>query len=100
MEKDLLDIKSLIYEVRGNQVMLDEDLAKIYQVETKVFNQTIKRNLNRFPPEFMFQLTEEEYTSLRSQFVTSKSGRGGQIGFGVNEKRPEYSTGVRTGKKT
>ena len=58
--------------------MLDEDLAKIYQVETKVFNQAVKRNANRFPPEFMFQLTEEEYISLRSQIVTSKSGRGGR----------------------
>ncbi|MCL2070425.1 MAG: ORF6N domain-containing protein [Treponema sp.] len=78
MEKELQKIKSLIFEVRGRQVMLDEDLAKIYQVETKVFNQTVKRNLDRFPPEFMFQLTEEENKSLRSQNVTSKNGRGGR----------------------
>ena len=58
--------------------MLDEDLAKIYQVETKVFNQAVKRNIERFPPEFMFQLTEKEFDSLRSQFVTSKKGRGGR----------------------
>jgi hypothetical protein len=84
---DLKKIKAMIYELRGYQVMLDEDLAKIYQVETKVLNQAVKRNIDRFPPEFMFQLTEEEYeflrsqiatSSLRSQFVTSKDGRGGR----------------------
>ena len=78
MENELRKIKSLIFEVRGRQIMLDEDLAKIYQVETKVFNQAVKRNANRFPPEFMFQLTEEEYNLLRSQNVTSKNGRGGR----------------------
>ena len=76
--KELQRIKSLIYEVRGRQVMLDEDLAKIYHVETKVLNQAVKRNLDRFPTEFMFQLTEEENKSLRSQIVTSKNGRGGR----------------------
>ena len=64
-------MKSLIFEVRGHQVMLDEDLAKIYKVETRVLNQAVKRNINRFPPEFMFQLTKEEYESLKSQFATS-----------------------------
>jgi len=61
----------MIYEIRGYQVMLDEDLAKIYQVETRRLNEAVKRNKNRFPPEFMFQLTEEEYEFLRSQFATS-----------------------------
>ena len=66
------DIKSMIYEVRGKQVMLSQDVAKLYQVETKVLNQTIKRNLNRFPNEFCFQLNDVEIDelSLRSQFVT------------------------------
>jgi len=68
---DLKRIKAMIYEFRGYQVMLDADLAKIYQVETKVLNQAVKRNIDRFPPEFMFQLTDEEYEFLRSQFVTS-----------------------------
>jgi len=58
--------------------MLDTDLAKICQVETKVLNQTVKRNIDSFPQEFMFQLTENEYGSLRSQFATSKAGRGGR----------------------
>ena len=73
-----IPIQDLIYEIRGYQVMLDADLAKIYQVETKVLNQAVKRNIDRFPPEFMFQLKEEEYISLRSQFVTSKNDWGGR----------------------
>lgn len=66
------DINSKIYEIRGVQVMLSADIAKLYQVETKVLNQTIKRNINRFPETFCFQLTDEEINilSLRSQFVT------------------------------
>lgn len=70
-------IKNMIYVIRGQQVMLDSDLANLYQVETKVFNQAIKRNLDRFPERFRFQLTKEEYVSLRSQFVTS-NGKGGR----------------------
>ena len=58
--------------------MLDADLANIYQVETKRLNEAVKRNIDRFPPEFMFQLTEEEYAFLRSQNATSKDGRGGR----------------------
>lgn len=70
-----INIESLIYAVRDEQVMLDSDLAKLYDVETKVLNQAVKRNIQRFPPDFMFQLTKEE--CLRSQFVTSNKGRGG-----------------------
>ena len=69
---ELQKIKSMIYKIRGYQVMLDADLAEIYQVETKVLNQAVKRNIDRFPPEFMFRLTQAEYKNLRSQFVTSK----------------------------
>ncbi|MDP3292370.1 MAG: ORF6N domain-containing protein [Sulfuricurvum sp.] len=64
-------IKNKIYTIRGLQVMLDRDLAELYDVETKVFNQAIKRNSDRFPQNFMFQLTEEEHQNLRSQIVTS-----------------------------
>ena len=71
------DIKSLIYVVRGQQVMLDSDLAMIYQVETKVFNQAVSRNIERFPENFRFQLTKEEFDTLRSQIATS-DGRGGR----------------------
>lgn len=71
-------IENLIYVVRNRQVMLDSDLAKLYQVETKVFNQAVKRNIDRFPDSFRFQLTKDEYEALRSQFVTlnENSGRG------------------------
>jgi hypothetical protein len=65
-----------IHLVRGQRVMPDSDLAELYGVATKVFNQAIKRNIDRFPADFMFQLTEEEGESLRSQIVTLKPGRG------------------------
>lgn len=81
-------IQNRIYEIRGERVMLDRDLASLYEIETKVLNQAVRRNIRRFPKDFMFQLTEEEFESikaqseildgnpLRSQIVTSK-GRGG-----------------------
>ena len=65
-----LDIKSKIYTIRDKQVMLDKDLAELYNVETKVFNQAVKRNNERFPENFRFQLTQEEYEILRSQIAT------------------------------
>jgi phage regulator Rha-like protein len=64
-------IQNKIYTIRGIQVMLDEDLAVLYGVETKVFNQAVKRNIERFPEKFRFQLSESEYENLRSQIVTS-----------------------------
>ena len=70
------EIASKIYIVKGNRVMLDEDLANLYNVETKVLNQAVKRNPERFPTDFMYQLTEIEYKFLRSQFVTLKKGQG------------------------
>ncbi|HEO98417.1 MAG: ORF6N domain-containing protein [Campylobacterales bacterium] len=72
------EIKSRIYTVRGKEVMLDEDLAELYEVETRVFNQAVKRNKERFPDDFMFQLSEKEYEKLRSQFVISSSSHGGR----------------------
>lgn len=73
-------IENLIYEVRGKQVMLDSDVARIYNSETKIINQVVKRNTERFPEEFGFRLTQNEYMVLRSQIVTSKESnceRGG-----------------------
>ena len=67
----LLQVHNKIYEIRGIKVMLDFDLAGLYDVETKVLNQSVKRNIKRFPPDFMFQLTKDELESLKSQFVTS-----------------------------
>lgn len=65
------EIENLIYYVRGQQVMLDSDLAMLYNVETKRLNENVKRNIKRFPENFCFRLTESEYTGLRSQFATS-----------------------------
>ena len=67
---DNISIESLIRVIRGQQVMLDSDLAMLYGVETKRLNQAVKRNINRFPEDFMFQLTQDEAIRLRSQIVT------------------------------
>jgi hypothetical protein len=69
-------VEAKILFVRGQKVMLDSDLAELYEVETRVLNQAVKRNIERFPADFMFQLTVEEVAGLRSQFVTLKTGRG------------------------
>lgn len=75
MEIEIINQK--IYSVRGVKVMLDKDLAELYNVETKVLKQAVRRNIKRFPPDFLFELTKEEYESLRSQIVTLKVNRGG-----------------------
>jgi hypothetical protein len=67
-------LSETIHSIRGERVMLDADLAELYGIETKVLLQAVKRNLGRFPPDFMFQLTKQEFNDLRSQIVTSKSG--------------------------
>jgi phage regulator Rha-like protein len=69
-------IERRIYLIRGQKIMLNTDLAELYQVPTKAFNQAVRRNARRFPADFMFQLTEEEATALRSQSVTLEAGRG------------------------
>ncbi|MBC8213054.1 MAG: ORF6N domain-containing protein [Candidatus Marinimicrobia bacterium] len=71
-------IKKLIYTIRGEQVMLDRDLAKIYGVEAKRLNEAVKRNIDRFPEKFRLHLTKEEEQNLRSQFATSRSKHGGR----------------------
>lgn len=69
-------IQSKIHEVRGQKIMLDFDLAELYQVETRVLNQSVKRNIDRFPEDFMFQLSKDEWENMSSQFVmTSRSKR-------------------------
>lgn len=80
-------IQSHIYTIRGVQVMLDRDLAVLYQVETKVLNQAVKRNINRFPDRFMFQLTSEEFENWKSQNVTSN--------LLTDEERKSFKMGLR-----
>ena len=77
VEKIVQEIDRSIYLIRGEKVMLDEDLARLYQVPTKSLVQAVKRNVKRFPEDFMFQLTDQEYEDLRSQIVTS-TGRTGR----------------------
>lgn len=71
---ETINIKNLIYYIRGKQVILDRDLAELYNCKngTKTINQAVKRNIERFPERFMFQLNEDEYTLLRSQIGTAK----------------------------
>jgi hypothetical protein len=69
-------IHELIHEINGYKVMLDFDLAKLYGVDTRTLNQAMKRNLERFPSDFSFQLTKEQWSSLRSQIVILENGRG------------------------
>ncbi|MBP5724353.1 MAG: ORF6N domain-containing protein [Bacteroidales bacterium] len=75
------NIKAKIYEFRGQKVMLDFDLASLYRVETKRLKEAVKRNIDRFPEDAMFVLTEDEFASLRSQIATSNS-----IKMGAREK--------------
>lgn len=68
-------IQNRIYELRGERIMLDRDLAVLYEVEVRILNQAVKRNLKRFPTDFMFQLTKEEFESLRFQIETSEDSQ-------------------------
>ncbi len=69
-------IKNSIHEIRGKKVMLDMDLAKLYEVETRVLKQAVRRNMERFPEDFMFELTKDEWNNIRSQLVMFKNGQG------------------------
>lgn len=91
---DIEVIKHRIYEVRGMRVMLDRDLAELYGVETRVLNQAVKRNADRFPADFMFQLTAEERDSMSSQFVMTSGQEGNmssQIVMTSPNKRPKVA---------
>jgi hypothetical protein len=78
MSFDLSTIHKMIYVIRGQKVMLDSDLAHLYGVETKRLNEQVKRNIDRFPSDFMFQLNEVEYDNMRSQNATSSLEYGGR----------------------
>lgn len=78
---DIAIIENKIYEIRGQKVMLDFDLAEMYGVETKRLKEQVRRNIERFPAEFMFELTKEEVTISRSQIATLKTGQGYNIKY-------------------
>jgi hypothetical protein len=93
---DVTQVERLIYLVRGQRVVLDQDLAALYGVTTKRFNEQIRRNRRRFPPDFMFKMTREEYENLRSQFATSRNPI--EIGTGENQSlRSQFAT-LKTGR--
>jgi len=83
---DIEIIQRRIYEIRDQKVMLDFDLSELYEIETRVLNQAVKRNINRFPQDFMFQLNEIEFTNLKSQFVTSSWGGTRKLPFAFTEQ--------------
>ena len=87
MEKEniIIDIEQRIFVIRGQRVMLDRDLAQLYGVETKRLNEAVKRNIKRFPQNFMFQLTNEEFNNLKSQFATSSWGGTRKLPFAFTE---------------
>jgi hypothetical protein len=77
----LSDVTGRILVLRGQRVLLDADLARLYGVSTKAFNQAVRRNRNRFPDDFLFELDNQEVARSRSQFVTLKSGRGSNLKY-------------------
>lgn len=87
-------IQSKIYEIREQRVMLDFDLAALYQVETRVLNQAVKRNMKRFPSDFMFQLTSDEWAILKSQFVISSWGGTRKLPYAFTEQGLAMLSGV------
>ena len=86
MSEDLIIVQNLIYEIRGQKVMLDFDLARLYSVSTGALNQAVKRNIERFPADFMFQLTGEEVQKMMSQFVISSKRKTSAPPFAFTEQ--------------
>ena len=74
MNNEIINIENMIYEIKGVQVMLDFDLAKLYQVDTKRINEAVKNNPQKFPSRYIFRISESEYNFLKSNFSTSKGG--------------------------
>lgn len=89
-----VDIQHKIYEIQGRKVMLDFDLAELYKVETKNLNLSVKRNIKRFPPDFMFQITAQEWKSLRLQIETSKRGGRRYLPFAFTEQGVAMLSGL------
>ena len=85
MANDIQNIQNLIYEIRGQRVMLDRDLAELYGVETRRLNEQVKRNIERFPEDFMFQLTKGEFEILRSQIATPNSSENQDVNVLISQ---------------
>lgn len=91
---DLQIIQNKIYEIRGQRVMLDRDLAEMYGVETKRINEAVKRNLKRFPDDFVFRISHQEFTNLKSQFATSSWGGVRKLPYAFTEQGVAMLAGV------
>lgn len=92
-------ITNKIFVVRGKKVILDRDLAGLYDVETRRLNEQVKRNIDRFPPDFMFQLTMEEFENLKSQFATSSWGGRRKLPYVFTEQGVAMLSGVLNSKR-
>lgn len=92
-------ITQKIIEIRGHKVLLDFDLAELYETSTKVLKQAVRRNINRFPEDFMFELTEEEFQCLRSQIVTSNRGGIRYMPFAFTEQGVAMLSSVLNNEK-
>lgn len=95
------EIKNLIYTIRGKQVMIDSDVARLYHYKTKVLNLTVRRNIERFPEEFCFQLTENEFQTLRFQIGTSKQNESQNLRFQIetSKQSSEINNNLRGGRR-
>ena len=94
MSDELILVQNLIHEFRGKKVMLDFDLARLYQVETRVLNQAVKRNIKRFPPDFMFQLTEDEWITNSSQIVMTSNRPKSALPYAFTEQGVAMLSGL------
>ena len=88
-------VTSKIYFIRGKNVMLDQDLAELYDVETRRLNEQVKRNINRFPDDFMFQLNNEELNNLKSQIATSSWGGTRKLPYAFTELCKSFHNSVK-----
>ena len=94
MSEDLIIVQNLIYEIRGQKVMLDFDLARLYSVSTGALNQAVKRNIERFPADFMFRLTGEEVQNMMSQIVISSKRKTSAPPFASTEQGVAMLSGL------
>ncbi len=99
MENNLIPIQNLIYEIRGHKVMLDSDLALLYEVPTKRLNEAVKRNISRFPQHYRFQLTKNEWNILRSQIATFENDKRKYMPYAFTEQGVAMLSSVLNSEK-
>ncbi len=95
----LIQVKNLIYDIRGLKVMIDSELAELYEIDVKVLNKAVKRNIERFPTDFMFQLTKEEWNLLRAQIPTFRDDSRKYLPYAFTEQGVAMLSGVLRSKK-